>query len=144
MLYIALKQTWKHVQIITRLQLNQALLLVRYLSNSVNCCLLANTLWTLSLSFSNTKHQRMVRTGQFSCCSAKLHFFDSCTVPAAQRWTQWLQYNIYGVIRHHEYKSAVLKKSSSNWLNSGKPLTHHLKGATIAFSCSSMHVEQRQ
>jgi len=44
----------------------------------------------------------------------------------------------YGVteswdITNMSYKSAILKKSSSNWLNSGKPLTQQLKGAISAF-----------
>ena len=27
--------------------------------------------------------------------------------PAAQKWTNWLEYKIYGVIRHHEYELQV-------------------------------------
>jgi len=37
-------------------------------------------------------------------------------------------------------KPAILKKSSSKWLNSSKPLTQHLKGMIFAFP----QVEQRQ
>jgi len=51
--------TNKHVkcdQINTWLQLNHALLLVRYLSNSVKCYMSSNTPWMRSFSFSNTAH----------------------------------------------------------------------------------------
>ena len=48
----------------------------------------------------------MVRAAQFSCCSAKLHFFNSYD-QAAQWWTNWLQYKIYVVIRHQEYELQV-------------------------------------
>ena len=32
-------------------------------------------------------------------------------------------------------KPAILKKSSNKWMNSGKPLTQHLKGTIFAFPC---------
>jgi len=50
----------------------------------------------------------------------------------------WRRELAYGVteswdITNMSCKSAILKKSSSNWLNSGKPLTQQLKGAIFAF-----------
>ena len=40
----------------------------------------------------------------------------------------------YGIM-NMSCKSAILKKSSSKWVNSGKPLTQHLRGTIFAFAC---------
>jgi len=56
------------------------------------------------LSFSNTTHQRIVRTAQFSCCSVKLHFFDSYGTSSPE-----MNSNDYSAI-----STAILNKSSSN------------------------------
>ena len=78
----------------------------------------------------------MVRAVQFSCCSAKLHFFHSYGHQPRDE-LKWVQSKIYGYgIMNISWKSAILKKWSSNWLNSDKPLTQHLKGTFSRFRVS--------
>ena len=130
------RQTRKHDQIITWLQLNHASLFVRYLGNSVKCYLSWNTPWMLSFLFqqhSALAHQRMVRRA-CSCCTATLHFSYSYGPSSPD-----VNSVIYSATFMQSYcvgcKSAVLKKSTSHWLNSGKPLTLHSKNAIFAFPC---------
>jgi len=73
--------------------------------------------------------QHMVHAAQFSCCSAKLHFFYSCGPSSPE-----MNSNEYST----RFMESILKKSSSSWLNSGKPLTQHLKDAIFTLPCFSM------
>ena len=120
-------------------------------SNWVKCylsiILLSNTPCTL-VFFQQHQHQR---TKHFACNT--VHLLQCKTSFLLQLWPyqpryelKCFQHKIYGVTRHHEYEMQVknieeilkeiLKKSSSKWMNSGKPSTQHLKGAIFAFPCS--------
>jgi len=75
---------------------------------------------------------------QYSSVSAvENHFFDSYGPSSPEMnsndySTRFME--SYGIM-DMSCKSATLKKSSSNWLNSGKPLTQHLKCTISAFPC---------
>ena len=71
------QQTWKHVQIITWLQLNHDSLLIRYLCNSVKCYPLSNTPWILFFLSATQRISAHGACNPVSCCNAKHHFFDS-------------------------------------------------------------------
>jgi len=79
----------------------------------------------------------MVHAAQFSCCSTKLHFFYSYgpSSPEMNSTDYSIRFMESRGITNFSCKSAILKISSSNWLNSGKPLTQHLKDAIFAFPC---------
>jgi len=47
----------------------------------------------------------------------------------------------YGIV-NMSCRPAILKKSASNWLNSGKPLTPHLNGAFSSFRVSPARAER--
>jgi len=75
---------------------------------------------------------------------AKLHiFFDSyCPSSPEMNYSDYItifmkSHSIVNMSR----KPATVKKSGSKWLNSGKPLTHHLKVAIFAFLCSPGRAE---
>jgi len=134
------QQTRKHVQIIIWLHLNHNSLLIRHLCNSVKCYPLSNRPRILFfLSFRNTTHQRTTHgaCNPVSCCNAKLHFFDSYGPNSPEMnsddySTRFMEsYSITNMC----CKSEILKKSSSKWLDSYKPLSQHSKGAISAFLC---------
>jgi len=133
------QQTRKHVQIISCLQLNHDSLLIRYRSNSAKnaICYQTRRSYFFLSSTQRIGQQCMVLAVQFSCCSRKLHFFNSYCPSSPEMnsndySTRFME--SYGIM-NMSCKSATLKKSSSNWLNSGKPLTQHLKGTISAFPC---------
>ena len=133
-LYIALP-TRKQVQIITWLQLNHDSSLVRYLFNSVKCCLLSNTPWILFV-LSATQHIRVQHTGCATQLAVALQNFISSTsmVPAAQRWTQLITLQDWW----SHTASWVWAASQQYWRNhaaTGCTLANHLKGAIFAFPC---------
>jgi len=83
-----------------------------------------------------------VNAAQFSCWIAKL---------TAKLWpsSPEMNSNDYSTrfiesrgIMNMSCKSAILKKSSSNWLNSSKPVTQHLKGASSALTELAGHQEE--
>ena len=89
----------------------------------------------LSFSFSNTTHQRTAAHGvQHSSVAAVQNFISltAMALAAQKNKLNWLQYNIYGVMRHHKCELQVsnIEKSGSKWLDSGKSLTQHLKAAS--------------
>ena len=75
--------------------------------------------------FGNTAHPRTTYSlcNTVSCCTAKLHFFDiygpsSPEMNSTDYITRLMEsYSIVSM----GCKSAILKKSCSNWLYSGKP-----------------------
>ena len=98
--------------------------------------------WMLQyLSFSNTAYQRIAHSKR-----STIQLLQCKTSSLPEPWPQQPRDELsdfsarfmesHGVMNMSS-KSAILKESSSNWLNSGKPLTRHLKGAIFAFPCFS-------
>ena len=75
-------------------------------------------LWMLYLSVCNTAYKRIML---FQLLQCKTLFLPQLWPQQPRYEPKWLQYKICGVIWH--CKPAILKKSSSNWLNTGKILT---------------------
>jgi len=101
------------------------------------CYTLSNTSQITFFSFRKTVHwcTSILRATQSNCCGA-LDFLspELCRQqPRAER----IDYKIQGVTQQREYESWVkkrLKKSSSDWLNSGNALIQYLN-EKMRFSC---------
>ena len=95
---------------------------------------------TISFSFSNTTHQR---TAPGACNTVQLLQCKTSFLPQLyDPSSPYMNSTDYSTRSAESYglmsmncKPAISQKSNSKWLNSGKPLAQHLKGAIFAFLC---------